>query len=116
MEDVPVLSRCSLLRNLSPDRPVCWCIVVTKKQNVGSKIFGTFLSERIPKVMKGISVYFFIRSRNSCNFYQRIPLNYNSNSGKIFNLLRIRIEHKWNDSDGRTTYQCHSVHHKSHRD
>jgi len=109
MEDAPVLSHCSLLRNPSPKRPVCWCIVVNEKQTVGSPVFRTFLSERIPKAMKDVNIHLFIPSRNSCNFYQPIPLNYTANSGKIFNLLCISIEHLWNDSEGGTPYQCHSV-------
>ena len=66
---------------------------MTKKQTVCSPNFGTFLSERIPKAMKDVNRLFFIQSRNPCNIYQRIPLNYTANSGKIFNLLRRSIEH-----------------------
>jgi hypothetical protein len=62
MEDSPVLSHCSLLRNPWPKWPVCWSIVVKQKPNVGSPFSETFLSERIRKATKGVNVHLCIHS------------------------------------------------------
>jgi hypothetical protein len=58
---------------LDQNRPVCWSIVMKEKPTVRSPFFGAFPSDRIPKVMKDVIVYFFIHNSNSCTLYQRIP-------------------------------------------
>jgi hypothetical protein len=66
MGDAPVLSHCSLLRNLDQNRLVCWSTDVKQKPNVGSPFFVVFPSDRIPTATKDVNVHFFTRSRNSC--------------------------------------------------
>jgi len=61
---------------------------VKEKPNVGTRIFGAFPSDRIPKVTKDVSVHLFIHSfnfreefimdsalaiKNSSKLYQQIP-------------------------------------------
>jgi len=84
MEDSPVLAYCSLLRNPWPKWPVCWCIVVKQKPNIGSPFFEIFPSDRIPKATKGVSVYLFNHSftvRNELINDNGIEIK---NSGKIW--------------------------------
>jgi hypothetical protein len=49
-----------------------------EKPTVGSPYFGAFPSDRVPKAMKGINVYFFIHNKNSCKLYQQILENFRS--------------------------------------
>ena len=74
--DAPVPSHYSLLRNSwlkSTGVLEHWCEGET---TVGSQFFGRFTSASIIKATKDITVLFFIRNRNSCKLYQRIPVNY----------------------------------------
>ena len=72
----PVLSHCVLLRNPWPNRPVCWRTVVKEKPTVRSPFFGAFPTDCIGKATKDVNVNIFLRSRNSCKLYKRIPVNY----------------------------------------
>jgi hypothetical protein len=58
---------------IDQNRPVCWSIVVKENPNVGSPFFGGFPFDRVPKLTKDVSVYFFIQNSNSYKLYQRIP-------------------------------------------
>jgi hypothetical protein len=70
MGNALVLVHCSLIEKiLDQNRPVCWSIVVKETPTNGSPFFGTFPSERIPKATKDINVRVFIRSINSCKYY-----------------------------------------------
>ena len=51
-------------------------IVVKEKPTVGSPVFATFPSARIPKAMKDVNVQFSVHSSNSCTLYQRYPVYY----------------------------------------
>jgi hypothetical protein len=73
MRDAPVLSHCSLLRNLGPKptgvldhcregKTACWF-----------SIFRTFPSDRFAKATKYVHVHCFIHCSNSCKLYQRFP-------------------------------------------
>jgi hypothetical protein len=69
-------------------RPVCWSIVVKEKPTVRSAFLGAFPSDRIPKMTKDVTVYFFIQNstfkdeltmhnavatQNASKLYQRNP-------------------------------------------
>ena len=71
MEDAPVFSHCSLLRNPRPKPTGVLGIVERENLTVGSPFFGVFPSDSIPKATKNVS--FFIHSSNSCKLHQRIP-------------------------------------------
>ena len=75
-EEAPVLSRCSLLRNPRPNRPVCWRIVVKERPTVGYLFFGAFPSDRFLEGTKDVTVNLFIHSSNFCELYYWISVNY----------------------------------------
>jgi hypothetical protein len=62
---------------------------------VGSQFWGAFLSDRIYKATKDVSVHFFIHSGNSCELYQQIP--------GTFKLLRMNDRNIKLDCEVRTT-------------
>jgi hypothetical protein len=43
-----------------------------EKPTVGSAFLGVFCSDCIPKVMKDVSVHFFIHGSNSCKLHQSV--------------------------------------------
>jgi hypothetical protein len=81
MEDAPVLSQYSVLRNPCVTPTGVWSIVVKEKPTAGSPFFGAFPSARIPNTTKDVSVHFFIHSIDFSKLYRRIP-------GTFLKLLR----------------------------
>ena len=51
-----MLSHRYLLKNFDQNHTVYCCIVIKEKPTVGSPFFGAFLSDRIPKTTKDVTV------------------------------------------------------------
>jgi len=56
--DAPVLSHCSLLRNLDHNQPECWSVVMNETPTVGSPFFRVFPSDCISKAMNDVGVLY----------------------------------------------------------
>jgi len=119
MGDAIVLPHSSLLRNP-------WSILIgvlehclQVETDCWFLIFGTFLSDRIPKATKDINMHFFIQRftckdeltkdnslavKNSCKLYQRIPRTFWSYLHEIDWEMRVISPHLKDPSPRRAQY------------